>query len=315
MKCIICLKEKQPSDEHIIPDSIGGNIHIRQVCSECNSMLNKTIDMPFSDCDLVRFFRSFHKIGGKRGVVQQFFAGEVVDANSGKKMLLDDSLRPYTIHEVKIERDGEGKETVSFCCDVSDRQRAKQIFERQLRKQLKNAHPELQEKQINTVIARTIEDFNNEQSVAENVTVRKQTCVKFDDLLFEFIKIAYEIWFRKFGYAWVEKSSTAETIRDSLYNNGARSRIRSRLYCSIPFSLPFDDPSNSHLIILANGICYLRIFNVTCAVECEITNDEFKFRHDDSLVILNNFASGSVIERPLREMLAYGPTTLTKEET
>ena len=46
--CIICRKEKENkefSDEHVIPDSLGGVYHIYNVCKECNSRLGDKIDI------------------------------------------------------------------------------------------------------------------------------------------------------------------------------------------------------------------------------------------------------------------------------
>lgn len=39
MKCIICLAEKPPSPEHVIPRALGGSFVIHRVCHDCNSML------------------------------------------------------------------------------------------------------------------------------------------------------------------------------------------------------------------------------------------------------------------------------------
>ena len=50
MKCIICKKDKQKEDfneEHVFPESIGGEYKIHTVCKECNSHFGKTIDNKF----------------------------------------------------------------------------------------------------------------------------------------------------------------------------------------------------------------------------------------------------------------------------
>lgn len=299
MKCIFCLNDKEPSDEHVIPDSIGGNIKIIEVCRVCNGKLNQRVDNPFSECDLIKFFRSVHNIGGKRGIVKQFFAGEVRESHSGKKMLLDDRLKPYYIPEVKIEKDSDGREIITLNCDISDRDNVENIIGLTLRKKLKIAHPELKAEQIDAIAKIVINNFRNEQPQAENIIVNKRICMNFDDLLSEFIKIAYEIWYRKFGYAWVETSTTAKTIRDTLSNNGPYERIHANLYCQAPYPIPFDNTSINHLIILTNGVCYVRIFNVSCTVTCEETNTKFMLNDDNAWVIINDFSTGKVIEKPL----------------
>jgi hypothetical protein len=44
MKCIICNKERSASDEHIIPENIGGTIVIQNVCKTCNDIFGHDVD-------------------------------------------------------------------------------------------------------------------------------------------------------------------------------------------------------------------------------------------------------------------------------
>ena len=43
--CIICHQDNQElSDEHVIPEAIGGYYHIYNVCKDCNSKLGDHVD-------------------------------------------------------------------------------------------------------------------------------------------------------------------------------------------------------------------------------------------------------------------------------
>ena len=43
--CILCHRDNQiMSDEHVIPEAIGGYLHIDTICKECNSKLGANID-------------------------------------------------------------------------------------------------------------------------------------------------------------------------------------------------------------------------------------------------------------------------------
>lgn len=49
-KCIICMasndennKNKKLTDEHIVPEFIGGQIVVKNVCKECNSTLGHSL--------------------------------------------------------------------------------------------------------------------------------------------------------------------------------------------------------------------------------------------------------------------------------
>jgi len=43
-RCILCLKSSDLSEEHIIPESIGGRLSIRFLCTNCNSILGRTVE-------------------------------------------------------------------------------------------------------------------------------------------------------------------------------------------------------------------------------------------------------------------------------
>ena len=43
-QCILCLKSGDLSEEHIIPESIGGRLSIRFLCTNCNSILGRTVE-------------------------------------------------------------------------------------------------------------------------------------------------------------------------------------------------------------------------------------------------------------------------------
>lgn len=43
-RCILCLKSSDLSEEHIIPESIGGRLSIRFLCTSCNSIFGRTVE-------------------------------------------------------------------------------------------------------------------------------------------------------------------------------------------------------------------------------------------------------------------------------
>ena len=56
--CIICRENKDNlSDEHVIPDAIGGYYHIYTVCKECNSKLGQNIDSKLVKHPFTSFMR------------------------------------------------------------------------------------------------------------------------------------------------------------------------------------------------------------------------------------------------------------------
>lgn len=43
-RCILCLKSGDLSEEHIIPEAIGGRLTIKFLCTDCNSILGRTVE-------------------------------------------------------------------------------------------------------------------------------------------------------------------------------------------------------------------------------------------------------------------------------
>ena len=73
-KCIICREIKNEnlfSEEHIIPDSLGGTIKITEVCKKCNEEMGKKLDYYLTNFILNRIYRKKYKISGKTGTLPE----------------------------------------------------------------------------------------------------------------------------------------------------------------------------------------------------------------------------------------------------
>lgn len=81
--CIICKNpkyEKEFNEEHVFPDSIGGEYKIHNVCEDCNSHLGKTIDDKFIKSGAIRALNHKLKIENKNGKVVPAFPNIVIDS-------------------------------------------------------------------------------------------------------------------------------------------------------------------------------------------------------------------------------------------
>ncbi|HCM0844933.1 TPA: hypothetical protein N2782_002940 [Vibrio parahaemolyticus] len=78
MLCIICREpQEKMSDEHVIPDSIGGFYHIYNVCIVCNSKLGELVDSPLVNHKLTDLYRFSQNIKGKSGKIPNPFSGTI----------------------------------------------------------------------------------------------------------------------------------------------------------------------------------------------------------------------------------------------
>lgn len=109
-RCIICNEENlQPSDEHILPDSLGGKIIINSVCKKCNSILGETVDSWILNDDLFVVIRDRLKIKNKNGNyvdLSKHFSKKMFNYETNtkailKKINLDGSQKLYAINPEK----------------------------------------------------------------------------------------------------------------------------------------------------------------------------------------------------------------------
>ncbi|WP_175073860.1 HNH endonuclease [Terribacillus sp. AE2B 122] len=66
-KCIFCHEMKETSEEHIFPDSLGGNLIIDNVCKGCNNRLGEKVDTHLVNHGLMQLARQTKGLKGKKG--------------------------------------------------------------------------------------------------------------------------------------------------------------------------------------------------------------------------------------------------------
>ena len=87
--CIFCLRKQPPSDEHVVPKSLGGNLIIRCVCGECNTSLSH-LDQSLADSSMLTLPRLFEQPDAVWGQSAQLAAdragGENLELKVGHKL-------------------------------------------------------------------------------------------------------------------------------------------------------------------------------------------------------------------------------------
>ena len=96
--CIICRNDNQDlSDEHVIPEAIGGYYHIYCVCKDCNSKLGKNVDKLLMDHWFIKAARYEKGLKGYSGKIPNPLIGEGI-LSTGEK--------------VRLEQDDKGKMSI-----------------------------------------------------------------------------------------------------------------------------------------------------------------------------------------------------------
>lgn len=116
-KCIICLEEKEVTsfgEEHVIPETIGGNYIINNVCNSCNSNLGQKVDIKIINEFLSVCLRHEKDIRGKSGLLPIMFPGTFeneFDKKEKYRLEYDENgnIRPVLIYKQpsikKVEKD------------------------------------------------------------------------------------------------------------------------------------------------------------------------------------------------------------------
>ncbi|OAE14122.1 hypothetical protein AZH11_01985 [Pseudomonas simiae] len=139
MECIICRKEKDAkdfNDEHVIPDSLRGYYHIKNVCTDCNSRMGNEVDAPLVNHKLSELYRFAQEIIGKSGKIPNPFAGTFSQKDDpNKKARLDigpdGGLELHCTPEV-IWEEGDGKLFLTVSVDSKDESKIDQIVTKAL---------------------------------------------------------------------------------------------------------------------------------------------------------------------------------------
>lgn len=129
--CIICRKDNvELSDEHIIPDSLGGVMHTYRVCKTCNStILGTKIDPLLTNHKLIELVRFAKRIEGKKGGIPNPLGGTMNGDDELKYLVCDNDgkLDPHLVPDVDVNiTSGE----VKLVLDARDKVKAQGILDK-----------------------------------------------------------------------------------------------------------------------------------------------------------------------------------------
>ncbi|MBJ8682229.1 HNH endonuclease [Citrobacter portucalensis] len=261
--CIICRLEKDNmSDEHVIPDSLGGYYHIHTVCRDCNSLLGTQVDTHLINNKFGELYRSHYNLKGKTGGIPNPFGGtftseEDPEMKATYRRKKDGSYEPYFMTHSKFTKNSEGEIIgLTLSLDESDLEQQESILEKILtRNNLKKSD-----------VTRT--EFNK----VENKSVFKSTwSMNFENMKIGALKIAYEFAVDSINEYFHDKS--AIKISQILMQGDIKAAAE---YVNIgdgineeiikPFEPYIDTEKNRHFLILTKNknslFCLVRINGV-----------------------------------------------------
>lgn len=268
MRCIICLIEQPPSEEHIFPESIGGSLVTQRVCKPCNDLLGANADAPLVNSLPVRMARNLHKIKGGSEKLPEVFGEGVLDDETEQRVRVTTDPNTGAIDVRLHPKITSGTKGDEIRIDARDIHRLPTIVAR-LRK--RRGLPELTDEQLQDEIARLM-------SVAERgqitgVPVKHSKLVDTREFARGLAKIAYQLGHRYLGEAYLE-DPVAANLRNYVTGKGDHSSTRGKVLFGsgadeFPFRMWADDKTR-HIAFITkaeSGVAAgIRIFDVYNAV-------------------------------------------------
>lgn len=268
MTCIICLGENEISDEnpltdeHIVPEFIGGNLVVKNVCKTCNCNLGSGFEGRLANNFYFQLARQVHDIKGKQLSAPNAFIGTYEHAELGK-VRVDDKNNMIVFPEIDIDQQ-DSKFSISLRIDKTEQRQAKKMLRTKLQRHFKN--------QGKTVSKNQLEQL--ESHFWENATISKRSVEKpqftgnfvwdVNDHNLLHLKIAYELLIYHFGNSYLQ-DQTADKIRLSLKNQQMLDDVSftNQLELSELTSL-FDD--QNHWAYIVRNFCVVSIFGQLSSV-------------------------------------------------
>lgn len=310
MRCIFCLKEREPSCEHVLPEAIGGTLTIDRVCKPCNERLGGKVDCKLSDHLACVAMREELGMTDGEGRPVRFWAKFMRD---GK--LAADPTRTIEVRQDRetgnfttklryhrqVQEGDDGAESVQISVDLSDIDRLPTIVQRERGRM---GLPPLSGQEIEALKeearknVRTIEQPEVLHSVRADTELYKPAVAK----------IAYEIAWYWLGDAYLDDPRAAELRGYILGERDELSNARIAFNESYGGFAPWASEPNAHIALGASQgrshAIALRIFNVFVGVlEVTVENERYAGK-DWNQFLLVDPVTGARRESSLREELA-----------
>lgn len=232
-KCIICLKDKDDSKfniEHIIPDSLGGNITIDMCCSECNSKLGMNVDSRLTNINYIEVVRWALRIKGRNGVPNPF-RGKVNSPIEGIE------------GHLKFNKEGEFEKFQILTKPIVNSKDRYVMVADNIDNMVKNINKKISKHNQKPFTKEEIRENSYSISMPKPKNIKVQKLPKeymksyYLEMLPAILKIVYEFSCKALGYKYVENDITGNDIRKILYDASYQLRDKA----DIPTDCNFED--------------------------------------------------------------------------
>ncbi|MCK4504641.1 MAG: hypothetical protein KAW14_03420 [Candidatus Aegiribacteria sp.] len=269
--CIWCREEKTLTEEHVIPDNIGGTMTAYCACRSCNNDVNNLVEQR-ATCDvLFTMPRYVYGIKGRRGVPRNPFAGKG-RLKSGEPMLLTDDFRPIVLPRIEAEETDRGT-VLKLSLDMSQMDKSKRIAYREVKKILLNKYPDLTPSDLEVKIEEALQTTTMVENTRSGESIIRKFQSNMHNIMLLFLKIAYEIASLEYGAEYVESSVIACRLREGILSRSIPDDLIGDID-SEPLEKLMSD-AEKHYYILIEDKCLIKLFGLQFVVQ---VTDGSKFR-------------------------------------
>jgi hypothetical protein len=282
MRCFFCLEEREPTEEHVFPEAIGGTLTIGRVCKPCNDFLGAKVDVLLTNHDLILIKRAEFGMVNRAGKVVNplnRFLGVGSLANDSEKRirLFSDPktgrLEPrMKYHSTRTKLD-DGTEAVQITLDESEIGEVGKILQRERKRAGQEPLPDYEIEAYVAAIRQQIRTIEQPEVLYS---------FRIDTYNFQrgICKVVYELACFWLGDAYLD-DPVAKMFRNNILS-GTEEKIEGQILfgsAAPPLSLWKSEPKAHIAMGSQQGEAFwiaVRIFDAVCGVLC-VTHTASKY--------------------------------------
>jgi hypothetical protein len=274
--CIICLGDKPVTDdnpmtdEHIIPEFIGGGLIQKNVCKDCNSKMGGNFEGTVENSPFYTIPAFAHDIRGKKKAVSNPFSGVYEYANG--KFRIEKNGDITAIPNIEITSIESGL-NISLNVDAGDLNSAKERIKKQLKRYFRDQGTPKSPEEITVIVENTLIETSRVNNKVESPMVKYQMSLDLQAQAMLIGKIAYELGVYHFGDSYI-KDPVANKLRLMLLTLSEDESLNGQVPVSISeWETLFND--ESHWVVFAYSACYVKLFGIASIIDYAEQHSQF----------------------------------------
>lgn len=303
--CIICVGENPISednpltDEHIIPEFIGGSLVSKNVCKTCNSKMGTGFEGALANSLLYKLPRFIHGITGKKRSLEDPFTGVYEHEEIGK-FRVNENGDLTIIPDVSIEQVGDSF-ALNMSIDKSELDKAKPLLEKKISRHLKSQGKEVDKAKISKDIDKFLGEATQQHNKVDSPEIKGRIAIDLDAQIMLYSKIAFELAIFHFGDSYLE-DPVADKLRLMLKNQRVDPALRGQFPAEKNLYENFFDDEN-HWVMFLKSSCFIQLFGLPALLIYAQENSQFQI--DEGIVYKFCYKSQKYEVIPLYEHLSH----------